>query len=259
MMIVDAHTHIAALAFDSAYNPYGMQREGVEAYLRAMELNHVSASFVFGQIGFRDCSRFEEENRALAALGRQHTDCLIPWGSLNPNWSEDRVERAVNAVADDPHLFGIKLVPILQGFPISSAGMDAVARAAVGRSLPVFFHDGSPEYCSAVQVLSFARRYPELTVVSGHGGLREQWREYARHARDAANLWICLSGPTQAGIQRLYESLGPDRLLFGSDGGLGHPSVTKAYLRRLERLEAPDEDKRKILGENALRLIGRVA
>ena len=58
-------------------------------------------------------------------------------------------------------------------------------------------------------------------------------------------------------ITPLYNELGAEKLLFGSDGGIGHPAVTTAYLRRLDLLEAPPEDKEKILGTNALKLIGK--
>ncbi len=51
------------------------------------------------------------------------------------------------------------------------------------------------------------------------------------------------------------DKLGPERLLFGSDGGLGHPAITTAYLRRIDRLNAPQEHKEMIQGKNALLLI----
>ena len=77
-------------------------------------------------------------------------------------------------------------------------------------------------------------------------------------ARDLPNLHICLSGPTQWGIQKLYDELGPDKLMFGSDGGIGPASVTTAYLRRIERLNAPAKHKEMMLGTNAMRfLFGR--
>jgi predicted ATPase len=55
--------------------------------------------------------------------------------------------------------------------------------------------------------------------------------------------------------QTLYDELGPEKLLFGSDGGLGHRAITTAYLRRIDRLKAPQEHKAMILGGNALKFI----
>ena len=73
--------------------------------------------------------------------------------------------------------------------------------------------------------------------------------------RELDNLWVCLSGPTQVGLQTLYDQLGPEKLMFGSDGGIGDPAITRAYLRRIDRLDAPEAHKRMILGENARRFM----
>ena len=66
---------------------------------------------------------------------------------------------------------------------------------------------------------------------------------------------MCLSGPTQWGIQRLYDELGPEKLMFGSDAGCGPAAIATAYLRRIERLLAPAEHKDMILGLNAKRFL----
>ena len=257
-MIVESHSHInldLPGVEGRTFHAYGRDIEGLEEYLRSYEQNGVDACWVFGNRTFRDPAVCCAENEALSGLREQYADRLFPWGSVNPNWPEPELRAEIARMATDLHLHGIKLVPLLQGFTLSSAGMEVVAEEAIAHGLPVFLHDGSPEYCSAIQVAYFARSHPELRVVSGHGGLRELWPDLIPSAKELPNLWICLSGPTQWGIQRLYDELGPERLLFGSDGGLGHPAVIAAYLHRLDRLRAPEEHKRMILGENALRFL----
>jgi len=135
------------------------------------------------------------------------------------------------------------------------SGMDVVAEECIDMNVPVTFHDGSPLYCTALQVVYYARAYPQLRVLSGHAGLREGWRDVIELAKGLDNYWLCLSGPTQQGIQTLYDELGPDKLLFGSDGGASHPAVMANYLRRIRALRAPAEDIDKILGLNALRFL----
>lgn len=84
---------------------------------------------------------------------------------------------------------------------------------------------------------------------------------YAENGVDACfafashSFHICLSGPTQWGIQKLYDALGPEKLMFGSDGGCGLAAITTAYLRRIARLKAPEEHKAMILGGNAMRFL----
>ena len=257
-MIVETHSHINVElegVEDASYFNYGTKILGVDDYLRHYDANGVDACWVFGHRGWRNDALIQAENDALARLARDYPKRLFPWAIISPQWPETRICEEVERVAGPLALHGLKLVPIIQGFAISSAGMDVVAREAMRWGLPVFFHDGSPEYCSAIQVAYFARKYPELRVVSGHGGLRELWPDLIPAVQELRNLWICLSGPTQWGIQTLYDELGPDKLMFGSDGGIGPAAIIQAYLRRIERLRAPREHKAMILGGNAMRFL----
>ena len=256
-MIVESHSHVNVPlpGIEDSAPWYGKAIEGIAQYLDSYDQNGVDAGWVFPGKGFLDSELIQAENTALSQLHEKYPDRLYPWGGLNSNWPEPRLRKEIRRIASELHLFGIKIIPVTQGIPLSSPGMDIVAEEAQAANLPIFFHDGSPEYCSAIQIIWFARKYPELRVVSGHGGLRELWCDHVNHAKDLPNLWICLSGPTQWGIQKFYDELGPERLLWGSDGGLGTPAVIKAYLRRIERLKAPQEHKRMILGENAMRFL----
>jgi len=138
---------------------------------------------------------------------------------------------------------------------MNAGGMNIIPEECISLRVPVTVHDRSPPYCSALQVVYFARAFPELRVLSAHGGMREQWREVITPAKELSNYWICLSGLTQQGMQALFDELGADKLLFGSDGGSMHRAVTANYLRQVRSLAAPQEEIDKILGLNALRLL----
>lgn len=257
-MIIDAHSHLRVpiAGFEgTSHSSYGMQTDDVEKFLADYEGLGVDACFVFMNEGLRLESIMAANNDALARARDQHPDRLYPWATVCPAWSERKIRAEVRRVLRDLGMQGLKFVPIVQGFPISTRGMDIVAEECIDLKASVVFHDGSPEYCSALQVAYYARKYPDLPVMSGHGGLREQWRDLIGPMRELPNLWLCLSGPTQLGIQTLYDELGPDRLLFGSDGGLGHPAVTTAYLRRIRAMDASEEHKAMILGGNARRFL----
>jgi len=257
-MIIDAHSHIEPLTRfqNQPHSSYGMPIADLETYLAQYEANGVDACFTFMGKGLQMESLMAESNDGLARLRDQAPGRIYPWGTVHPAWPEKQLRAEIRRIANDLGLCGLKFVPIIQGYPLSAVGMDIVAEEAMDLGLPVTLHDGSPEYCSAIQVACYARKYPELTVVSAHGGLREFWPDFVDPVRELSNLWLCLSGPTQWAIQTLYDQLGPERLLFGSDGGIGHPAIITAYLRRIERLNAPADHKEMILGRNALRLIG---
>ncbi len=258
-MIVDSHTHmrvaIEGLETDERKNIYGVANLDIDGYLKAYDDNGVAACWVFPVESFRSDTITRAENEGLAAACAAYPTRLFPFASVNPSWSEGLIRETIEHAVCELNACGLKFVPICQGVSLANPGMDVVAEVATRLNVPVFTHDGSPEYCSAIQVACFARRYPELRVVSGHGGLREYWPDLIDAMKQLPNLHICLSGPTQWGIQTLYDELGPDRLMFGSDGGIGSPAITTAYLRRIDRLQAPEEDRRKILGITAMRFL----
>lgn len=220
--------------------------QATELARRFPELN-----FIMGHGGSSDYG--EDAVRALEFAPHPHR--LFPFATVPLMWPEKRVREMIERALGELGFYGLKFVSICQGVSLATPSMDLIAREAIRFGVPVFLHDGSPEYCSAIQVVYYARKYPELRVVSGHGGLREFWPEYIDGVRELPNLQVCLSGPTQWGIQTLYDELGPDRLMFGSDGGIGSHAITRAYLRRLARLEAPEDDKRKIMGISGMRFL----
>ena len=257
-MIVDAHSHIQVPVeglSEHRVNIYGVSDNDINEYLKAYEQNGVDACFVFGVESFRQDSVIQAENEALARARDLYPGRLYPWACVNPAWPEAKLRKQIRYAIEDLKLYGLKFVPICQGVSLANRGFDIIAEEAIALDVPFTSHDGSPEYCSAIQVAYYARKYPGLRVISAHGGLREFWPDLIDAAKELPNLYICLSGPTQWGIQRLYDELGPEKLMFGSDGGIGPLSVTTAYLRRIARLKAPEEDKKKILGENAMRFL----
>lgn len=258
MMIVDAHTHIVPeieglprekVTFGST------QALRVRQYLERFEQNGVRACFTFAFNAFYLDSIARAENEALAKLNREYPGRIYAWGTVAPAWNEARLRAEIRYAIQDLGLYGLKFVPICQGVSLTNPGFDIIADEAIQLGAPVTSHDGSPEYCSAIQVAYYARKYPRLRVLSAHGGLRELWPDLIDAARELPNLHICLSGPTQWGIQKYYDALGPEKLMFGSDGGCGPAAITTAYLRRIERLRAPAAHKDMILGENALRFL----
>ncbi len=253
-MIVDAHTHLGVEieGFAEPRNIYGVRTTGLELYLENYARLGVQGCYAFASQSFRMESLARAENEALARAMRQHPDRLFAWATVCPAWPEKRLREEIRYAVEELKLHGLKFVPIVQGVALSNLGMDIVAQEAIRLGVPVTSHDGSPEYCSAIQLVYFARKYPALRVLSAHCGLREFWTDYVDAIRELPNLYLCLSGPTQWGIQKLYDELGPERLLFGSDGGCGPAAITTAYLRRIERLRAPDEHKAMILGQNAI-------
>lgn len=144
------------------------------------------------------------------------------------------------------------------------------------------FHKGMPFGLGDVEdtrpndLQGAARDFPDLTFVIHHLGMPyfdETMSIAARfpnvHLALSANLCFTPIAPrlVQKQLGRLLAEVGADRLLWGSEAGLAGPPAP--YLAALMDLEIPEdlrlgygypqitrEDKRKMLGLNAARLLG---
>lgn len=256
-MIIDAHTHVMLklAGYSEKNNVYFNEAASGESYLHHYRSLGIQASFAFASYSYYNVAVTRAENEALAQFAQANPNRVYAWATVSPALNEAELRAEIHYAIRELGLVGLKFVPICQGVSLANPAFDIIAEEAIDLNVPVVTHDGSPEYCSAIQIAYYARKYPQLRVLSGHAGLRELWPDLIDAARELPNLYICLSGPTQWGIQKLYDSLGPEKLLFGSDGGTGHEAVTRAYLRRIDCLQAPTHHKQMILGENALRFL----
>jgi hypothetical protein len=146
-------------------------------------------------------------------------------------------------------------------FPDAPEAMEIFAECE-RLSLPVVFHAGragiEPE---AGMNYNLMRHYaepltsfPRLPFVLGHAGARDV-AEAAPLAIQHENVWLGTHGQSVTSIHELLDSVGPDKLLFGSDWPWYHLGASLAKL--LIVTEGKPEARRLILEENAARVLGR--
>jgi predicted TIM-barrel fold metal-dependent hydrolase len=253
MIIVDAHTHLGNDIYAGKWEAEGDERAADE-YSRIMRAAGVDKGFMFTMAGLsHDPAPGNDE----LARGRdRYPDLMLPWGTVDPFWPADKIRAEMRRCIRQLGFYGFKLHPWLQGFSLTVPGMEVVAEECADMNVPVIFHDGTAFYSTPLQVAYFARAHPAVKVLSGHGGLAELWPDTIQAAKELPNYYIVLNGPVQQGMQKIYDEVGADKLMFGSDGGSFHPLIVTFYLRRARALRAPAEDLEKILGLTALRLVG---
>ncbi len=253
MIIVDAHTHLGNDIYSGHWSDEASEAAAAE-YVRIMGLAGVNKGFTFTIAGLTQDP--VPGNDELARARDRYPDLILPWGTVDPYWPADKIRGEMRRCIHELGFYGFKLHPWLQGFSLTVPGMEVVAEECAAMNIPVIFHDGTAFYSTALQVAYFARAHPQVKVLSGHGGLAELWPDTIAPAKELPNYYIVLNGPVQQGMQKIYDEVGPDKLMFGSDGGAFHPAIVTWYLRRALALKAPAEDLEKILGLNALRLVG---
>ena len=226
------------------------------------------------------------DEQSVAAAVRRHPDRLVGMTMVDPT-APDAATRVHRALGVD----GIRcicLFPAMHGYALDHDGVDRVFACAADAGAAVFIHCGvltlgvrrklglatrvDIRLGDPLAVVPLASRYPGVSVVIPHFGaglLRE-----ALMAADlcpnihldtsSSNGWLrYLPGLTLLDVFRqTLETLGPDRLLFGTDSsffprGWQRP-VYDTQLSILDDLGVDEDTRTQILRSNFDRVFGDV-
>jgi predicted TIM-barrel fold metal-dependent hydrolase len=193
-------------------------------------------------------------NDALAELQNRFGDRFIGLATVNPRQGDGaarELERAVTKLG----LRGLKFHGWLQPVSCTDPCLQPLFEVANQLHLVVVFHDGTPPFTSSLQIGSLAERYPQCTMILGHGGLKDLAVNAAQTVKRYSNVYMQTCATTLLALRRAVELVGPEKILFGSDGGFGNPRWIDYNLRKIRKWGLPDDDEAMILGENAVRLM----
>lgn len=197
---------------------------------------------------------FDAVNAGLAARigGRDRFHGI---GRINPlaDGSIDNAERAL----DEYGLNGLKLHPWEEQYSIKHPSVYPIISVARDRDVPLWIHAGYPNVSHALSVRDVAQRFPGTRFVVTHSG---QLDISGRSSSDALllatetnNTYFELSGVYRRDlIEDLVETIGTDRVLFGTNAPYFHPTVEKS---RVTGSNLNSEDQKALLGKSAARLL----
>lgn len=207
-------------------------------------------------------------NEEIAELGREHSDVVIPFGSVDPH-SGAAGARRVRELVEDHGICGFKFHPNLQAFFPNDPAHYPLYEAIESAGVPVVFHSGHTgvgagkpggggvrlKYSNPMFVDDVAADFPDMAIVLAHPSF--PWQDEAISvALHKPNVHIDLSGWSPkyfpANLVQYANTLLRDRVLFGSD----YPVITPdRWLADFERLDIKAEVRPLILKENAVRLL----
>ncbi|MBE6935264.1 MAG: amidohydrolase [Ruminococcaceae bacterium] len=176
-------------------------------------------------------------------------------GTLHPE-SED-------IAGDVEHLLslglrGVKLHPDIQRFKLDDYRCLKIYELCEGR-LPILAHTGDYRYdfSNPNRLMPILRIYQNLTVIGAHMGGWSIQDEASRKLCDFPNLYVDCSSSfynlEPALAREIMLRYGPDRVLFATDYPMWEPTEELEYFFSLGFSE---EENRKMLSENAIRLFG---
>jgi predicted TIM-barrel fold metal-dependent hydrolase len=178
---------------------------------------------------------YEIEKTVLSAIQNEETrkaveqfpDRLIGIVWVNPHEGEKAVKEIYDYI-NKYNFKGIKLQPLAHAFVANEPIVYPIAKAAEDLDVPLFIHCGHPPYSLPWSIAQLAEVFPKVKIVMVHMG--HGHGVYIQASIDMAkkfsNLYLETSGmPMHTKIKEAYEEVGSDRVMFGTDIPLHHPSV----------------------------------
>ncbi len=197
-------------------------------------------------------------NDTTAMAVRKYPDRFVGYASVNPHYPE-RMRAELERGFDELGLRMIKVHPSIMEYPVSGPGYEPAWRFAAERRTIVLSHTWTGgSICAPKQFEPLAKEYPDVTFILGHsGGTPAGYAEAIEVAQRCPNIYLdlCRSVMSRVWVERIVTEAGPDRVLWGTD----FPFIDPIYvLGRLASTALSDEAKRKVFGENAVKLRGQL-
>ena len=203
-------------------------------------------------------------------------DNLIYFGAMHPDapdWKA-QLERLYNN-----GIKGIKIHPLYQGVDIDDARYLKILNRAAELGLIVLMHSGNDiaflgeKRCSPKMIAKALSQVGDIKIILAHMGGWKDWEEVAERLAPTSamldtsfalgkitpldntfsNDFLNLLSPDD--FMNLVRAFGIDRILFGTDSPWTDQTQS---LELIKNLPLEDNEKSKILGENAIEILGGI-
>lgn len=152
---------------------------------------------------------------------------LVPFFLANPHRGSGHYRARVDEFS------GLELAPAVHGVALTDDRTTALVRVADDAGHPVYLHCLARDGFTVKALVVIASRFPSVRFVLGHSGIGHIDLYGVNLISGRRNIFFETSGGYARVIQHALERLGPERLLFGSEYPLQHPTVELAKYRSL--------------------------
>jgi predicted TIM-barrel fold metal-dependent hydrolase len=250
-----------------------------EAYSRSSQSSRIPFESILKHIRSSLHSPTHVTNQDVADWVRDYPDMLIGFGSVNLSKDHDYVERTLETL-EGQDMKGLKLLPHTQFFnPSDNENMDLVFDYCCQTGSIIMSHSGCGYGPFEIPELSrnahpnlwepFLVKYPDVPLVLAHFGSYSNeipgiWLlEAMQLGKKFRNVYADLAAvdwllDRENVVQEIRKTIGFDRILFATDYPHSLASdVSLAYIVSgiKTNTHLTPKEKRKVLGENAARLL----
>jgi predicted TIM-barrel fold metal-dependent hydrolase len=175
--------------------------------------------------------------------------------TVNLNYPKESIEELHTYFGKqrEENLFvGVKIHPMMTHHRFDTPEGLKIAEVIASYDVPILIHTYGSEIESPLQVVKVLERYQNLKIILAHSGGFD-WNLATSIASVSNTLFaeICSSCTSSDKLKDLIEAFGPNRVIFGTDTTLFHPSYS---LGMVEDAQLETEVYRQVMGENARRL-----
>jgi predicted TIM-barrel fold metal-dependent hydrolase len=189
------------------------------------------------------------DNAAIRDAAAQFS-MFLPCTCVNPQLGQEAVEEFETAVKEWGFR-GLKLMPPKHGYRIVEDIVYPLLQKATELGVPVSIHSGQ-EPCHPADIGFMALEFPDISFIMDHMGYRYFVRQAILAAKHAPNLYLATTAvPEPNFIKNAVSKLGPERVVFGSNGPGMPPDLQLEVIRRAG---LGTEAEALVLGGNAARL-----
>lgn len=210
-----------------------------------------------------------EGNLELDAALKRSTN-LLGYVTVNPIFPKTLDD--LDLAASNPKFIGAKVHADYHGYDIKSPVAQAFLDKLAERVTSILFHVScmpGTGFADAGAIADFARSHPQVNVIMAHmagifqNGLYPYFPNFMGLEKVASHLVDNLFVDTAHHLmyvypgvmQKMYDLLGADHIVFGTDVPLQGPMQMRFAIQVIESLPISTGDKEKILGGNATRII----
>ena len=195
-------------------------------------------------------------NDKVAEIVSKNPDRFVPVAFVTPHYPDEAISELERAF----YQLGMKYLKIYPDYyqkPNDHPDYFPIYEWLNENKIPVMSHATYPFDLPGTTVLkrfrNLSQRYPNISWILAHGGSAGPGK-LTKEISELGNVYLetCGSGAAKDAIENSVELVGPDRVLFGTDMAL---LDARHQIGKVITANISDNDKRKILGGNTIKLL----
>lgn len=249
-MIIDADTHITPTG-----NPFS-----IEQLIDTMDSAGVDKALTWLRPDYHG-QQIEGHNAYLYRATQQYPDRILGFGWADPTVGVEHAKEMAKRCIEEYGFYGVKLNGAQNNYYIDDPELALPVAEEIARSGKMLaFHIGADAYerTHPWRAAKIARLYPETPIFMIHMGMRDRdmCRAVAEVAQEHSNMYLIGSATTYYAVLNAIQTLGAQRVCFGSDAPFGYMRVELAMYNALLQNELDEQDRHDVMGGNIARLFG---